>query len=202
MTNDPSADRPGDPSRSWDDRPPPGTPPPGHPEADPTASYGWGTDPVPAGGTRPANVGKRVGAYIIDMILLTVVFVIVGVIVGLGSGAVPATPEAVSPGQSYMYSVITAALTLAYFVMLEASSGQTLAKRMLRIKVVMADGSPVTLEAAFKRRVLFVIGSVIPLIGALISFGVPLAALITAIQDEPDNQGFHDRWATTRVIDV
>jgi hypothetical protein len=60
----------------------------------------------------------------------------------------------------------------------------------------------VTLDASFKRRVLFVIGSVIPLIGALISFGVPLAALITAIQDEPDSQGFHDRWATTRVIDA
>jgi uncharacterized RDD family membrane protein YckC len=202
MSNDSSADRPGDPSGSWDDLPPPGAPPPGHPEADPTASYGWGDDAVPATGMRTANVGKRVGAYIIDIMLLTIVFVVVGVIVGLGSGPVPATPEAVSAGQSYMYSVITAGLTLAYFALLEAGSGQTLAKRMLRIKVVMADGSPVTLDASFKRRVLFVIGSVIPLIGALISFGVPLAALITAIQDEPDSQGFHDRWATTRVIDA
>ena len=202
MSNDPSGDRPGDPSGSWDDRPPPGAPPPGHPEADPNASYGWGGDPVPAAGMQPANVGKRVGAYIIDTILLTVVFVFIGVIVGLGSGAVPATPEAISAGQSYLYSVITAAVTLTYFVLLEASSGQTLAKRMLGIKVTMADGSPVTLEAAFKRRVLFVIGSVIPLIGALISFAVPLAALITAIQDDPDNQGFHDRWAATRVVDA
>lgn len=202
MSDDPSADRPGDPRGSWDDRPPPGPPPPRHPDAEPTAPDGWGHDPVYSSGPQPANVGKRVGAYIIDTILLTVVFVIVGVVIGLGSGAVPATPEAVSAGQSYMYSVVTAALTLGYFVLLEASSGQTLAKRMLRIKVVMVDGSPVTLDAAFKRRVLFVIGSVIPLIGALISFAVPLAALITAIQDEPDNQGFHDRWATTRVIDA
>ncbi|HSJ46195.1 MAG TPA: RDD family protein [Euzebyales bacterium] len=202
MSNDPSADRPGDHASRWDDRPPPGTPPPGHPEANPDASYGWGTDPVPAAGTRPADVGKRVGAYIIDMLLLTVVFVFVGVIVGLGSGPVPATPEAVSAGQSYLYSVITAGLMLAYFVMLEASSGQTLAKRMLGIKVTMADGGPVTLEAAFKRRVLFVIGSVIPLIGGLISFAVPLAALITTIQDDPDNRGFHDRWAATRVVDA
>lgn len=201
MSNDPSADRPGDSSGSWDDRPPPGAPPPGHPEADPRTSYGWGDDALPTG-TQPATVGKRVGAYIIDMILLTVVFVFVGVLVGLGSGPVPATPEAISAGQSYMYSVITAALTLAYFMLLEASSGQTLAKRMLRIKVTMADGSPVTLEAAFKRRVLFVIGSVIPLVGGLISFAVPLAALITAIQDDPDSQGFHDRWATTRVVDA
>jgi len=166
------------------------------------ASSGWDVDPAPAAGTRPANVGKRVGAYIIDMLLLTIAFVIVGVIVGLGSGPVPATPEAVSAGQSYMYSVITAGLTLAYFMLLEASSGQTLGKRMLRIKALMADGSPVTLEAAFKRRVLFVIGSVIPLIGGLISFAVPLAALITAIQDDPNNQGFHDRWATTRVVEA
>jgi uncharacterized RDD family membrane protein YckC len=202
MSNDPHADRPGDQPGGWEDRPPPGGPPPGHPEATPGASYGWGADPVPDAGTQPANVGKRVGAYIIDTILLTVVFVTVGVIIGLGSGPVPATPEAVSAGQSYLYSVITAGLTLAYFVMLEASSGQTLAKRMLGIKVTMADGGPMTLEAAFKRRVLFVIGSVIPLIGGLISFAVPLAALITAIQDDPDNQGFHDRWAATRVVDA
>lgn len=202
MSDDPSADRPGNSPDSWDDRPPPGAPPPGHPEADPRASYGWGDAAAPATGTQPAHVGKRVGAYIIDTILLTVVFVFVGVLVGLGSGAVPATPEAISPGQSYMYSVITAAVTLGYFALLEAGSGQTLAKRMLRIKVTMADGSPVTLEAAFKRRVLFVIGSVIPLIGALISFAVPLAALITAIQDDPYNRGFHDRWADTRVVDA
>lgn len=202
MSDDHSADRPGDPSSSWDDHPPPGAPPPGHPEADPHASYGWGDDAVPTAGMQPANVGKRVGSYIIDIIGLTVVFVLVGVAVGLGSGPVPATPEAVSAGQSYVYSVITAAVTLAYFALLEAGSGQTLAKRMLRIRVTMADGSPVTLEAAFKRRVLFVIGSVIPLIGGLISFGVPLAALITAIQDDPDHQGFHDRWARTRVVDA
>lgn len=197
-----SDDRPADRSGSWDDLPPPGGPPPGHPEADPAASQGWGTDPTPVAGERPATVGKRVGAYIIDMILLTIVFVIVGVVVGLGSGMVPQTPEAVSAGQSYTYSVVTALLTLGYFVLLEASSGQTLAKRMLRIKAVMADGSPMTMEAAFKRRVLFVIGSVIPLIGWLVSFGVPLAALITAVQDEPANQGFHDRWAATKVVDA
>jgi uncharacterized RDD family membrane protein YckC len=177
-------------------------PPSGSSNARPDMAHGWGSDPLPAAGTRPAAVGKRVGAYIIDMIMLALVFVIAAITFGLGSGAVPATPEAISAGQVFMYNLTTSALTLAYFMLLEASSGQTLAKRMLRIKVIMADGSPTTLEAAFKRRVLFVIGSLIPLIGPFISFGVPLAALITAIQDEPDNQGFHDRWAGTRVVDA
>lgn len=197
MSNDPFNDRPGDSSRDFNDAPPPDPSPAGS-----SSTFDWGGDPDPLAGSRPATVGKRVGAYIIDSVMLAVVFGIVG-LVALGStGGLPATPEAVSGGQTFTWSVITAALTLTYFVFLEAGSGQTLAKRMLRIKVVMADGSPTTLEAALKRRVLFIVGSIIPVVGGLISFGVPLAALITAIQDEPDNQGFHDRWATTKVIEV
>jgi uncharacterized RDD family membrane protein YckC len=176
----------------WDDA---ATPAPG--------SRGWGDDLGAHGATRPAAVGKRVGAYIIDMVLITIALAIVFAIMLSGSGALPASPEGIDQGNALATGLGTSVLTLAYFMLLEAGSGQTLGKRALGIKVVSADGiSLPSLTATFKRRVLFVIGNVIPIVGSLITFVVPLAALITAIQDDPDNQGFHDRWAGTRVIDA
>lgn len=192
MTDDPNAEPPGDP-RGWRDDP-------AH-DGDPSGSLGWGSDPAPLG-ERPAGIGKRVGAYIIDYVAITIVLGLVLATVGMGSGLMPTTPESVTRTQAYVSSAISSALVLCYFVLLEAGSGQTIAKRMLRIKVVMADGAPATLPAAFKRRWMFFVGVLIPIVGGLINFAVPLAALITAIQDEPVHRGFHDRWADTKVIEV
>lgn len=197
-----SGSNPEDPTSGWgrndqprwgDDPAPP--PPPG--------AYGWGDDARAHGVTRPAGVGRRVGAYILDMVLITIALGFVFAVVLSGSGALPTSPEGLNQGSAYTTGLISAVLTLAYFMLLEAGSGQTLGKRVLRIKVVSADGStPPSFADAFRRRVLFVVGSVIPVVGSLIGFVVPLAALITAIQDEPDNQGFHDKWAGTRVIEA
>jgi uncharacterized RDD family membrane protein YckC len=179
MSNDPFADQPVEPARNW------------------------GDDLTPSAANRSASVGKRVGAYIIDTIAVAIMVALLSTIVSRGTGV--ASPESLQNGmvtRSYGMTLVMSALMLAYFVLLEAASGQTVAKRLLRIKVVMADGSPMTLAAAFKRRVLFFIGPIIPLIGTLIDFLVPLAALITAIQDEPGHQGFHDRLAGTSVIEV
>lgn len=190
---------PDDPTTGWGrDEPRWGDAPPPSP-----GGRGWGDDLGAHGTVRPAAVGKRVGAYIIDMVLITIVLAIVFTITLSGSGALPTSPEGINQGNAYATGLGTSVLTLAYFMLLEAGSGQTLGKRALRIKVISADGiSPPSLVDAFKRRVLFVIGNVIPVVGSLIGFVVPLAALITAIQDEPDNKGFHDRWAGTRVVDA
>lgn len=197
-----SGSDPDDPSTGWGREEPPRwgdvpTPPP------PTGDPGWGAGAHAHGVTRAASVGKRVGAYVIDMVLITIVLGVVFAVVLSGSGALPTSPEGINQGNAYVTGLGSAVLTLAYFMVLEAGSGQTLGKKALRIKVVSADGAtPPSFADAFKRRVLFVIGNVIPVVGGLIGFVVPLAALITAIQDEPDNQGFHDRWAGTRVVDA
>lgn len=198
-SNDPFPDDPAESPRGWRDQP--GQDPDVRP-ADLGSTPGWGIDPSRADAERPASVGKRVGAYIIDYVLVTIVLGIVLALVDVGTGIVPVSAEGVDRGQAYVSGIITAGLLLTYFVLLEAGSGQTLGKRMLGIKVVMADGSPMTLQAAFKRRVLFFVGVLIPVAGGLINFVVPLAALITAIQDEPANQGFHDRWAATKVVEA
>lgn len=181
-----------EPPRQGDDPPPP-----------PSRGSAWGDDRRAYSPTRAAGVGKRVGAYVIDIMLITVVLSIVFAVVLSGSETLPTSPEGIDQSSAYATGLASTLLTLAYFTLMEAGSGQTLGKKALRIKVLSADGvTPPSLPDAFKRRVLFVIGNVIPVVGSLIVFVVPLAALITAIQDEPDHRGFHDRWAGTRVVDV
>jgi uncharacterized RDD family membrane protein YckC len=48
-------------------------------------------------------------------------------------------------------------LWLAYFTYMEGSSGQTLGKRLLRIKVVKENGKPLTYVDAFVRTLLRIV---------------------------------------------
>lgn len=147
---------------------------------------------------QPASLGKRAGAYIIDYLAVNAALAVIGV----RSGIVPVTAETMTRDQAYAAGIVASIFALLYFVTLEAAFGRTLAKRMLGIRVAMADGSRVTVRAALTRRVLFFAGILIPVIGSLFNFAVPLAALITAIQDEPTGRGFHDRWARTTVVEA
>ena len=179
MSNDPFANQPTDPT--------------------PGATPGWGQDPTPGAIVRPASVGKRVGAYIIDVIGLAIVIGLVLAVTDIGGGLLGMAAS----GRGYIGNLIAAVVSLAYFTFMEAGSGQTLAKKLLKIKAVSADGSPLTLQSALVRRLPFVIGSIIPTaIGGLVGFVLVLAILITAIQDEPEHRGIHDKWAGTKVIEA
>lgn len=145
---------------------------------------------------RPAAVGARVGAYIIDCLLVNITLAIIAAV----SGLLPISAEGLGETQAYAASVISAAVTLAYFATAEAMFGRTFGKRLLRCRVVTADEAPVALRAALIRRLPFLAGLLIPLLGPLLAFAVPLAALVTAIQDGPAGRGFHDRLADTKVV--
>jgi uncharacterized RDD family membrane protein YckC len=131
-----------------------------------------------------------VGALIVDGLGIGIISLIVLTVVGINT-------------QGYLGRVIVSIAAVAYFAVLEASSGQTVAKRLFGIKAVAADGSPVTMQAAVLRRLPFYVGNLLPtFLGSLVSFGFVLAILITAIQDEPEHRGLHDKWAGTKVIDA
>jgi uncharacterized RDD family membrane protein YckC len=162
----------------------PGDPPPQWGQ-DPTP----GVSPGPGPGIRAASVGKRVGAFVIDGIGLGILLTILLGLMGITS--------------PYIRTIIMSIAGVAYFALMEGSSGQTLAKRMFGIKVVAADGSPVTLQGALLRRLPFYVGGLLPgFLGALVSFGLLLTLLITTIQEEPEHRGLHDKWADTKVIEV
>jgi uncharacterized RDD family membrane protein YckC len=131
-----------------------------------------------------------VGALIVDGLALGIIVAIILAVLGFRPG-------------TYFYSLLQSVAFVAYFAALEGTSGQTIAKRLFGIKAVSDDGSPLTMQAALLRRLPFVVGNLIPtFFGSLIAFGLLLAILITAIQDEPEHRGLHDKWAKTKVIDA
>lgn len=210
-------------SDEHDDRtgqpPPPPPPPPGssgpppawqQPSGAPQSGGwqqpdGWGAEQQR--GPQPAGVGIRIGAYIIDAVIIGIVNVVVGIFVAIpfavgDSG--PGVPflNTGGIGFSLVTSLIGAAVTLAYFGLLESRDGQTLGKRVLSIRAVRADLGPLDLTEAVKRRVPFIIGSIIPIpvIGPLVSLGLAIAIVVTTATDEPWHRGLHDKWADTMVV--
>lgn len=192
---DPQGSEPPGGSRSGDESAWPSTPSPSEPTYQ---AGGWGED-RPAG-PRPASVGKRVGAYIIDVIGISVIALVILIPIGVGSALAGA--GFAGGGFSYVGNIVWSAIVLAYFMLMEANGGQTLAKKLLGIKAVMADGRPVDMQAAFKRNLWWVVGNLIPYVGGLVGLGIVIYALVTTAQDQPLHRGFHDKFADTMVIET
>src|SRR5437867_5428879 len=99
------------------------------------------------------GVGPRFLALLIDAI-------IIGVVAGILSAIFRN-----SPGLS---GGVTGLLTLAYFIVLEATQGATLGKMALGLRVVKTDGSPITWTDSLIRNLLRIIdGLFVYLVGAI-----------------------------------
>jgi len=107
------------------------------------------------------GVGPRFLAILVDSIIIGI---IVGIInaVGIGGSGVNAGHLAVSGG-------IDGILGIAYFIVLEATMGATLGKRLLGLRVVKEDGSPISWGGSIIRNLLRIIDSILfYLVGAII----------------------------------
>lgn len=98
---------------------------------------------------RLASVGSRAQAHMIDVLLvLAGVLVVRFAVVGLGSFLDPALATGAA-------MFLTFVLPILYFVLGEGLfNGQTVGKRVLGLRVRMADGTPVGLEGAILRNLL------------------------------------------------
>ena len=106
------------------------------------------------------GVGPRFLALLIDAIIIGVVGGILGVIFRN------------SPGLS---GGVTGLLTLAYFIVLEATQGATLGKMALGLRVTRTDGSPISLGESIIRNLLRIIdGLLVYLVGAIFVWTSPL----------------------------
>lgn len=153
-----------------------------------------------AGG--PASLGKRIGAYLIDAIILIVALLIVFIPLGIGMG-VAGMGDGGNFFTQWLGGLLGAGIFYAYFVFLEGSRGQTLGKMLLGMKVVGPNGAAIDYAQAAKRRFPFIIGSLIPIpiLNSLVGFAIVIAILVTVVSDDA-NRGFHDKWADTGVIDA
>lgn len=139
-----------------------------------------------------AGFWLRVGAYIIDAILLGIVGGIIGGIFGAGLGAAAssgADAESFLAGGSLLLNLISIVIGVAYFAGMESSSWQaTLGKKAVGIVVTDLNGNRISLGKAVGRYFAKILSTIILLIGYL----------MVAFTDK--KQGLHDMLAGTLVL--
>ena len=132
----------------------------------------------------PAPFLARIAAMIYESLLVTAVIFVASFIV------IPVVGEMHAPWQRHLYQVYILGVLFAYFSAFWLRSGQTLAMKTWRIRLVTVDGSRLTLKQAALRFVLALLG--------LLLAG---AGFWWALFDR-DRQFFHDRIVGTRLIRV
>ena len=192
----------------------PGTPPaPGPPPPAPAPprepGYGYGGPASSVG--QPADLLMRFLARLIDFILLGIVnAIIIAIIVAGAFGLSGGNTFGFGPGTSFaagaLTAVITSALYLGYFTLMESRNGRTIGKMLLKLQTQGPDGSTPTTEQALKRNFWVALGilGVIPVIGGLVGSLAQLVIVIliaVTINNSPIREGWHDKLAGgTRVV--
>ncbi|UCG38592.1 MAG: RDD family protein [bacterium] len=131
----------------------------------------------------PAGFFRRFAALLFDWILLSLASDLVLLAYRLGSGAKKTAVE--------METALGISLVLffLYFTILIGEGGQTLGKKLLKVKVLRSDGSPVTYGRAFLRA-----------LGYFVScFFLTWLGFLWAIWDRR-KQAWHDKIADTIVV--
>ena len=186
----------------------PYTPMPGGPEAPPS---GW---QQPIAGTAPgegwegqplASWGSRVGAQLIDWLVLLIPAIVLFIVVVAGAVGISGDEDASTGaviGAVILYVVLISAVALLYaplFMMRQgAHNGQTLGKQMLGIRVVRNNGEPMGFwwsalrEAGVKGLAVGIASAIIPLLPWLLDVLWPLW--------DDQNRALHDFAVQTHVV--
>ncbi|MFI6661376.1 RDD family protein [Streptomyces sp. NPDC050523] len=185
-------------------QPPPGQPPPGQPPphgggpyiaGDPYGGGAYPNDPL-AGMPPLADSGKRTLARIVDMILVGIVVWLLTWPMGVHEYSV--NGNKIEYGKSFAQSVVAAVLYIAYDTFLTSTSGQTLGKKWLNMRVAnLNDGSTPSVQTSLARAAVL-----------WLPFAFCCACIWTAICggwsyfDRPYKQGLHDKAAKTVVVSI
>jgi uncharacterized RDD family membrane protein YckC len=140
-------------------------------------------------GIRYSSVRRRFAAMCVDAIILGIFNMI---IMFSFAGAIAANPTDPNPsalfGRMAITMVFSALLGVAYYTVLHGWKGATFGKMIFKIRVVKADGDPISYVQAFVRYLGYMLSSLTLCIGYII-----------AIFDS-QKRSLHDRIAGTRVI--
>jgi uncharacterized RDD family membrane protein YckC len=130
-----------------------------------------------------AELPIRVAARAIDVLLVGAVDALLGKQIGFG----------------FDWLLISAAIVILYFALMDEYAGATLGKFALGLRVIGPDGGKPSMGQAFTREAFTVLGA-IPFVGPLLSFA-SWAWIIATIRASPLRQGKHDVLAGgTRVV--
>jgi uncharacterized RDD family membrane protein YckC len=154
------------------DQPPYGQQPYGQPPSSQAPHYGQQQYGQPQ--LAYVSVGPRFLALLIDTVIIGVVAGLLSLLFHNAAGAVGG---------------IVGVLTLAYFIVMEATQGATLGKKALGLRVVKLDGSPIGWSESVIRNLLRIIDGLFSyLVGAILIWTSPL------------RQRLGDRAAKTVVV--
>ncbi|KAF5418384.1 MAG: hypothetical protein C5S38_00090 [Candidatus Methanophagaceae archaeon] len=111
-----------------------------------------------------ANLGSRIVAIIIDLIILSLVVVIIalplGLLAGLSAMGNPTQLFAARSAFFVAFMVLNVLVWLLYFTYFEGTSGQTLGKKIMGIKVVKENGDQPSFMDALIRTILRIIDGI------------------------------------------
>ncbi|MEU6342331.1 RDD family protein [Streptomyces sp. NPDC046977] len=178
------------------DQPPPvypGGPYGGAPQGGPyDTPYGGAPTPDPLAGMPPlAHRGRRLLARIVD-----------GLIIGIPIYAITwafwgAYDYTSGYGKSFAEGVIYAVVYLVYQVLMLTRYGQSLGKKLLKVRVgMLADGTNPSTPAALKREAVYSLVPVIPCCGSIFW----IIEVLWCTWDKPYRQCLHDKAGQTVVV--
>lgn len=135
---------------------------------------------IPAPDSIP-GIGRRLASMLYEALLLVaVLFTAAFIFVAIAR-------DATSPGIRPIFQLYLASVVAAYFLWYWLHGGQTLPMKTWRLRLVSADGNPISLKQACLRFALAAIG---------IASGL---SIIWALFDR-DRQFLHDRLADTKLV--
>jgi uncharacterized RDD family membrane protein YckC len=139
---------------------------------------------------RVIGFGHRLAATLLDGVFVFFLSMMVGLVVGLVAGLL----NLYTPNRPLRVDLIIwismIVFSIAYYVAAWTKSGQTIGHTVLGIKVVGADGIPISWEKALLRYV-----------GYIISAAVFSLGFVWVLWDKK-RQGWHDKIAGTYVVFV
>jgi uncharacterized RDD family membrane protein YckC len=131
-----------------------------------------------------AHLGPRAVARVIDSFLIGVFIIYAIGIAGFELG--------------FTANVLSVAIVMAYFTLMESYSGRTIGKMILGLRSVGPDGGVPSLEMAFRRNVWYLLGF-LPYLGGLAEIAAVVAIAVT-ISRSPKNIGWHDIFAGGTLV--
>jgi len=184
-----------------------GQPPGGFQPAAQPYQYGSGLP----GGVNLATPGKRIVGYLIDGIILAVVFIPLWILLFASLGDSTTTTDqfgnttnfngSLGLGGIFMLTLATYAIQMLYHVGFVAVKGQTPGAMVMKVKVVRhADGQVPGWGPGFMRWIPNLV-AVVPCIGSFLGLGLWIWALVNLFNN-PLRQTPFDLAAKTVVIDV
>ena len=148
-----------------------------------------------------ASAGSRLGARILDgmiMGVVLIVLIVIGALALFGADSGDSTADEETTGLVFFFGVMALMTVtgLLYEVVMIATRGQTLGKMMTSIKVVRADNGLLPgWGKSIGRWIIPVVLAFVPVVGWLLSLLVYLSLLWDSAR-----QGWHDKAAGTLVV--